>query len=583
MKILILTGGTGSIALQRGIHEVLGPIIDELEVKVLVNCYDNGLSTGVVRKVFDGKILGPSDVRKNQTTQAIIKGHMRWIPFLEQRFTLPASEAQTYCMNELSRVMAPMLHHDIVEDAIEKFFEQPMAKEEIYGNFSIANIVYAGLAASMDNSMRRAAKIMSQILGIGDNVLINSDESLFLQAHTRSGHLIDDEAKIVEWNNPNDKIDRISFRKEGSNVEGLMPVLCVEAEKAILEADVIILSSGTQWSSLIPTYESSGFTRAVAMTKAKIVMVMNRQPDKDMAGCSADEIIREAIVPFFPRSAVRVVMDRSAHPLLRQLYGKFSFTDGAIYENLSAPDSEKHDPVRLVNTICQALYMDYPQDHLVFDYDDSLVGRKNTYPKSSAFNLQTVNAWDNRRLTICTGNTVRELKINSHGMIVYAEGGVNMHMMNGPLMGSDLVRCLIDDPLTDAEVEDIQRVLLKYVEASQIHVRANNVMLTIKPVKYRKELLTNLTKDLVHHPRVRVQLAGKTSVEICPRSVSKTKAMRHLMDNLHPDIEVVYVGDELHEGNDKEVADMDILTHKVRFLHVRNPNDTALFLKAITT
>jgi 2-phospho-L-lactate transferase/gluconeogenesis factor (CofD/UPF0052 family) len=51
MKIVILSGGTGSIQLQRGIYSVFNGISDGLDIKVLVNAYDNGLSTGLVRKV----------------------------------------------------------------------------------------------------------------------------------------------------------------------------------------------------------------------------------------------------------------------------------------------------------------------------------------------------------------------------------------------------------------------------------------------------------------------------------------------------------------------------------------------------
>ena len=65
-KVLIFAGGTGSIALQTGLHQLYG---NSLKVDVVISAYDNGKSTGECRKIFGGKILGPSDLRKNQLTQ----------------------------------------------------------------------------------------------------------------------------------------------------------------------------------------------------------------------------------------------------------------------------------------------------------------------------------------------------------------------------------------------------------------------------------------------------------------------------------------------------------------------------------
>ena len=62
MKIVIVAGGTGSIALQSGLYRLIDQEFDGVDTKVLVNAYDNGLSTGAVRRVMGGRILGPSDV-----------------------------------------------------------------------------------------------------------------------------------------------------------------------------------------------------------------------------------------------------------------------------------------------------------------------------------------------------------------------------------------------------------------------------------------------------------------------------------------------------------------------------------------
>src|SRR5688572_22976284 len=53
VKTVIFTGGTGSIALQRGLYYALDSKLDGIETRVIVNAYDNGLSTGAVRRVMN--------------------------------------------------------------------------------------------------------------------------------------------------------------------------------------------------------------------------------------------------------------------------------------------------------------------------------------------------------------------------------------------------------------------------------------------------------------------------------------------------------------------------------------------------
>lgn len=63
INIVIFSGGTGSIAIQEGFSTRYG--IDSYNLDVIINGYDNGKSTGACRKIFNDRILGPSDLRKN--------------------------------------------------------------------------------------------------------------------------------------------------------------------------------------------------------------------------------------------------------------------------------------------------------------------------------------------------------------------------------------------------------------------------------------------------------------------------------------------------------------------------------------
>ena len=66
-NVAVFSGGTGSIAIQEGLSAIYGN--DNYNLDVIINAYDNGKSTGTCRKIFNNRILGPSDLRKNHMTQ----------------------------------------------------------------------------------------------------------------------------------------------------------------------------------------------------------------------------------------------------------------------------------------------------------------------------------------------------------------------------------------------------------------------------------------------------------------------------------------------------------------------------------
>src|SRR5690349_12605946 len=105
MRLVIFAGGTGSISLQRGLYHTLDSHFDGVETKIIVNAYDNGLSTGAVRKVMGGAILGPSDVRKNHATRlALIDPDSPWLDFLSCRFTAKPSSVRGFLENNIIRL-----------------------------------------------------------------------------------------------------------------------------------------------------------------------------------------------------------------------------------------------------------------------------------------------------------------------------------------------------------------------------------------------------------------------------------------------------------------------------------------------
>jgi len=68
MIITILTGGSGSENIQYDFYK----INKKLSLNLIINGYDDGKSTGILRNTFKG-ILGISDFRKNQILEYKIR------------------------------------------------------------------------------------------------------------------------------------------------------------------------------------------------------------------------------------------------------------------------------------------------------------------------------------------------------------------------------------------------------------------------------------------------------------------------------------------------------------------------------
>ena len=338
------------MALQRGLYDALDARLDGIQTRIIVNAYDNGLSTGAVRRALRGQILGPSDVRKNHTTRLqLLNPNSPWLKLLKERFTGETSTARGICfagIMELKQHLGQQRHAteccDILCAAIEEYFKAPLANRVEYADFSLSNVIYAGLAGMHGFSLRTAATRMAGLMGIADHVLLNDDRSLFLGAVTRTGRRVADEGEIVRWDDESDPLVDVFFVDfEGRET---LPDLCTEAREAITQADLIILSSGTQWSSLVPTYASTGFKEAVRASNAKVVMVMNRIPDRDSPGQTASDLIEILVPRYFDSGRLHVIADKSGHTYLRTLnasaLGKVaSFTRAELSTPSEAPES----------------------------------------------------------------------------------------------------------------------------------------------------------------------------------------------------------------------------------------------------
>ena len=575
MKIVVFTGGTGSTALQTGLHQIYGEYID---LHLITNAYDNGLSTGLVRKVSEGQILGPSDLRKNQFTQYKLNNNgaldEKLFQFLEKRVTFDkASDLQKYMIEEINGVKDSTDVKNIFLTAIEMFFGQPLSSNIDYTDFSIANIIYAGIAIGNNYSLETAGDIMAEhVLQIPkDRVILSSDENLYLTAITESSNVIMDEGDIVKWNSEDRIIDIKLYTDDG---EEKIPTLSDRAKNVMLAADLIIFSCGTQWSSLIPTYIHKGFRETLDKCKAKLILVMNNIPDKDMVNASSKDIL-ELLKKYLPHERIDVLINRNAYYKMTESHPDYR----DYFRVLSKYNTKTHLGILLAYSVLEIYFKDYLKPiYKIFDFDGTIVGRGNSFKKESEDNLFSLSS--NSFIKILSGNSIARLSLilkNANLAFnneLYCDGGNSLYLYDYGT-GEFVFEKYIDKTyvLLPEEIKNIYRIcLLNGIKFHLIENR-NNMIVSIKPLDNdtRPKLVNILQNQLGDN--YTVLATGRTTIDITKKGYLKNIILKELDSTYN----ILYVGDELEHGNDSIMKNHE----NIICYPVSNPRDTLFLLKML--
>lgn len=338
MNIVILSGGTGNTALINGLIKH-GKVDD---ITVITNMYDNGKSTGICRAVTF--TLGVSDVRKNHFKVYNAKYadslNNNLVEFYSNRYDL-GDDPGGFCVEKLIGWGL----EDLVPYANNFFCNENACKFE-YKDFSIANIVYAQMYRELGYSATN--KYFTNLLGLNDFVKINSYDNAYIYAETVSGKNIGGEENIVEYRNADDPIVKLIY--SGQNGKKLSKFLNVGALKAIVDADLVIISTGTFWSSIYPTLEYGDFYKWLNVSKAKKLWFMNTEEDKDAYGISSNMFIEYVENLGVDLSNFTIVENLDAVESLREENEKYTIK----YARLGNING-KNDPDRLYDMIAPLL------------------------------------------------------------------------------------------------------------------------------------------------------------------------------------------------------------------------------------
>ena len=576
-KIVLFCGGSGGKALQGGFASLFD--YGNYKLDAIINAYDNGKSTGVCRRIFDDNILGPSDLRKNQLTQYKLKykdelrnkdsKESKLYELFELRFD--GTDHQDYYAKSLKLINdIDYLEKDKVElfrKWLDHFFTRDV-KEVNFHDFSLSNIFYASCAALNNNSLEKAGMIMSDILGIEDRVHLISNVNLYLYNRTQSGHLITDEGDLVTWNNPNDKVIEAILKDKNQN--DYLPAVNENNEKdmkkLVEEADLIIFSSGTQWSSLIPTYMHKGFKEMLKNSKAKKYLVMNNKEDLDSKGVGADELLK-VISRYLDLSDVKAVINDNADASMNHIDSDFKYIHGVLSEK----DDSKHDPVSVVKLIMKD-YFDLKGDdyQLVSDLDGTLYDE---HMEDKSICLKNMELFKG---VILSGNNykhvyeiIRQYYRKYSGEYIYCNYG-NTYF---DLEKEDGGKILSEEFLVSQKLIDELSTYPEYRDKMNLR---GGAILTIKPLKDRENEIKKIRKIIEKYSdEYKAEIAGHTSIDIMKKDFSKEKTFELIIkkENLDKD-RIIYLGNELDGGNDEA-----ILNTKVRTINFDGPVDTYIFLK----
>ena len=543
-NVVIFSGGTGSIAIQEGFSAIYGN--DNYNLDVIINAYDNGKSTGTCRKIFNDRILGPSDLRKNHMTQFKVQKAAQLKDFSSREsvlyklfnLRLDADSKEDYyeqaCeLLEESRVaigdkdtynLKSLLDYFFFENVHNNVWRRTLEGVD-FKDFSIANIFYSASAAMNGYSLRLAGKDMAGILGIKDNVHLISDVNLYLEARTESGHVIEDEGIIVEWDNPDDKITSVMLLRDGQeyipSVDEETDLTKVRSCKSIIgEADLIIFSSGTQWSSLIPSYMHSGLRKILAASKAKKYLVMNNIEDHDMKGVSADDIV-EILARYIPVDDITAVVNIDAVPGMNSVN-----TIKSISGHIGA-ETSKHNPVKLIDLIMKD-YFNISSFAGTYIYDlDGTLWDERASNRGKAVGAENMNLFSG---IIHSGNNYEHVRdvmkylYHQDAVVdIYSDFG-NVHFTSDNYNQDLLSEKYVVDPKVALKLEEVDAF------RGKIKTRGAGCVVTIKPLVNREVLLKKANKVLEGFDgRYEARISGHTSIDVMAKDYDKKTMLQEIM------------------------------------------------------
>lgn len=327
LNVVLFAGGRGSATICDALikHPQIG-------LTVLVNTYDDGLSTGKLREFIPG-MLGPSDIRKN-IARLIPSGDrsdeaLRFL--LEHRFneTISYESAMTcfgafqnmggdFSDEKISRAFqnldieqAKKIGHYTHEFLKYAALREKEGKEFDFGDCSLGNVFFSGCYIACNKDFNKAVSEFNQFCKVPAKILnITAGENLVLVGLKEDGAYLTREAEIVSPQNASSIVEifllddylkpeqekalnSMSLEQKAQHLKKLskLPRINEEAKEALSTADIVIYGPGTQHSSLLPSYLTSEVAETIATnTSAEKIFIANILKDHEIQKETANSL-----------------------------------------------------------------------------------------------------------------------------------------------------------------------------------------------------------------------------------------------------------------------------------------------------
>jgi len=332
LRVVLFSGGRGSRVLSKQL--INNP---DIALTVAINGYDDGLSTGEVRR-FLGDSLGPSDFRKNTSRLAseLRTCSATLVALLDMRLPTPCSTAEARAAFQLVagdtaapasaflvalRELVGTLDVESRRGVARRLarFERELdstGRPFSFSDCSLGNLVFVGSFLERGRDFNAAVADYGAMLGLVEGLIENVTDgtNAYLVAIDRDGRLLGSEADIVDATLRNHIDDIYLLDRPPHDLDGVLAAASAADKKRLLttraakltlnprladrlaEADLIIYSPGTQHSSLFPSYLTPGLGAAIArnLTALKL-LITNIQEDAEIPDASAVDIIEKAV------------------------------------------------------------------------------------------------------------------------------------------------------------------------------------------------------------------------------------------------------------------------------------------------
>ena len=212
-KVVVLGGGTGSSTLLRGLKEF------PVDLTAIVSVCDDGRSTGVLREEFSIPAVG--DIR---------------------RVLVALSETEPLVM--------------------ELFNYRFHTTSELDGH-TVGNLLLTA-SSEITGNLSDGIEALSKVFNLKGKVVPLTEDNVVLMGEMADGTIIEGEHNITE---NTDAVKRVFYKEE--------PVPTREAIKALEEADLILLSMGSLFTSIIPNLICEEIVEAIDRSAGKIMYVCN--------------------------------------------------------------------------------------------------------------------------------------------------------------------------------------------------------------------------------------------------------------------------------------------------------------------